>query len=271
MIPFPTMFVSKRKKREKAAKKLQLFLDALEIWDKFQSVHIKIYSVKTSLTPLFNTNEEIRIHYMPELLYKYCKLNGINAMIKILKPQLKIMEEEIQTQSFIQQSIRTLEGLFGLEKKNFELPNMDCSKGYIARCTQFESMLESFEVHIKMLKMKLEQSEIIENSNCKEDITPKDDQSVAGNANTTTPKDNQSVVDDVNPKDEIEDYKKKQIFGAHNETEKVLIWRLYAIYHKLSEIENGLYIIEHDKMPSNKCKEDFRIKLDLEPFVKYGC
>ena len=56
------MFVSKRKKREKAAKKLKLFLDALELWDKFQSVHCKIYSVKTSLTPLFNTNEEIRIH-----------------------------------------------------------------------------------------------------------------------------------------------------------------------------------------------------------------
>ena len=102
MLPFNTMFVSQRKKREKAAKKLKLFLDALELWDKFQSVHIKIYSVKTSLTPLFNTNEEIRIHHMPELLYKYCKLNGINAMIKILKPQLKIMEEEIQTQSFIQ-------------------------------------------------------------------------------------------------------------------------------------------------------------------------
>ena len=185
MIPFPTMFVSKRKKREKADKKLKLFLDALEIWDKFQSVHIKIYSVKTSLTPLFNTNEEIRIHYMPELLYKYCKLNGINAMIKILKPQLKIMEEEIQTQSFIQQSIRTLEGLIGLEKKNFELPNMDCNKGYLVRCTQFESMLESFEVHIKMLKMKLEQSEIVENSmaSCTVDLTPKDEQSVADNVN----------------------------------------------------------------------------------------
>ena len=154
MLPFKTIFVSKRKKREKAAKKLQLFIDAQELWNMFQSVHNKIYAVKNSLKPLFNMKEEIRLHVMPELLYKYCKLNGINAMMKILKPQLKIMEEEIQTQSFIQKSIRTLEGLFGLETKNFELPNMDCSKGYISRCTQFESMLESFEVHIKMLKMK---------------------------------------------------------------------------------------------------------------------
>ena len=105
-----------------------------------------------------------------------------------------------------------------------------------------------------MLKMKLEQSEIIENSNCKEDITPKDDQSVADNANTITPKDNRSVVDEFDPKDEIEDYKKQPIFGAHSEVEKVLTWRLCAIYHKLSEIENGLFIVEHDEMPSTKYK-----------------
>ena len=209
MLPFNTMFVSQRKKREKAAKKLKLFFDILELWDKFQRVHYKIYSVKTSLTPLFNTNEEIRLQVMPEMLYKYCKLNGINAMIKILKPQLKIMEEEIQTQSFIQQKIRILEGLFGIEKKNFELPNMDYSKGYITRCTQFESMLESFEVHIKMLKMKLDQSEIVENSitDCAVDITPNDEQSVADNVNAITPTDNQCMADDDNSKDEIEDYK----------------------------------------------------------------
>ena len=214
MLPFPTMFVSKRKKREKAAKKLKLFVDAQDLWNDFQSVHNRIYSVKT---PLFNMNVEIRLWEMPEMLYKYCKLNGINAMIKILKPQLKIMEEEIQTQSFIQKSIRTLEGLFGLETKNFELPNMDCSKGYISRCTQFESMLESFEVHIKMLKMKLEQSEIVENSmaSCTVDLTPKDEQSVADNVNPIIPTDNQSMADDDNPKDEVEDYKKQQIFGAH--------------------------------------------------------
>ena len=140
MIPFPTMFVSKREKREKAAKKLQLFIDAQELWNMFQSVHNKIYAIKISLKPLFNMKEEIRLHMMPEMLYKYCKLNGINSMIKILKPHLNIMEEEVHTDSFIQQSIKTLEGLFGLEGKNFELPNMDYSKGYKARCAQFVSL-----------------------------------------------------------------------------------------------------------------------------------
>ena len=77
---------------------------------------------------------------------------------------------------------------------------------------------------------------------------------MAGNANTITPKDNRSVVDEFDPKDEIEDYKKQPIFGAHSEVEKVLTWRLCAIYHKLSEIENGLFIVEHDEMPSTKYK-----------------
>ena len=98
MLPFPTMFVSKRKKREKAAKKLKLFVDAQDLWNNFQSVHNRIYSVKTSLKPLLNMNVEIRLWEMPEMLYKYCKLNGINAMIKISKPQLNIMEEEVHTQ-----------------------------------------------------------------------------------------------------------------------------------------------------------------------------
>ena len=166
---------------EKAAKKLQLIPYTQELWDKFQSVHNKIYSVKTSLKPLFNIKKEIKLQEMPELFFKYCKLNGTNAMIKILKPQLKNMEEELHTHSFINQLIRTLEGLFGLENKKFELQDMDRSKGYKTSCTQFESILESFEEHIKMLKLKLEQSEFFENSmtNLKVDITTKDNQSVA--------------------------------------------------------------------------------------------
>ena len=75
------------------------------------------------------------------------------------------MKDEIHTQSLIQQSVRTLEGLFGLEKKKFEMAIMDCNKGYYkTRCTQFQLLLESFDEHIKALKMKLEQSEVIENS-----------------------------------------------------------------------------------------------------------
>ena len=107
-----------------------------------------------------------------------------------------------------------------------------------------------------MLKIKLEQSEIVENSmpSCTVDLTPKDEQSVSDNVNPITLTDNQSMADDDNPKDEVEDYKKQQIFGAHNEAEKVLTWRLCAIYHKLSEIENGLFIVEHDEMPSTKYK-----------------
>ena len=65
--------------------------------------------------------------------------------------------------------------------------------------------------------MKLEQSEIVENSmpSCTVDLTPKDEQSVSDNVNPITLTDNQSMADDDNPKDEVEDYKKQQIFGAH--------------------------------------------------------
>ena len=133
MLPFNTIFVSKRKKREKDAKKLKIFIATQELWDKFQSVYNMIYCVKISLKPLFNINGEIQLQEMPELLYKHCKPNGTNAVIKILKSQLKVMEKEVHTHSLIQQSIRTLEGLFGLEKKKFELPIMDCNKGYYKR------------------------------------------------------------------------------------------------------------------------------------------
>ena len=39
MLSFPTMFVSKRKKKENAAKKPKLFVDAQDLWNNFQSVH----------------------------------------------------------------------------------------------------------------------------------------------------------------------------------------------------------------------------------------
>ena len=72
----------------------------------------------------------------------------------LLKEALRVQSRQIN--GAVNQSIKTLEGLFGLEKKNFKLPNMDCSKGYKARCAQFVSLLELFEEHIIMLKLNLE-------------------------------------------------------------------------------------------------------------------
>ena len=72
MLPFNTIFVSKRKKREKAAKKLQLFIDAQELWNMFQSVHNKIYAIKISgtiflLGNMFHMSLFSRIHALSKI------------------------------------------------------------------------------------------------------------------------------------------------------------------------------------------------------------
>ena len=60
----------------------------------------------------------------------------------------------IETKLYIQQSIANLESHFGVEKKNFELPNFDDNSGHKTKCLQFELLLESFEGRIKILKTK---------------------------------------------------------------------------------------------------------------------
>ena len=50
------MFSFKKRKMEKDAKKIK---EAQELWDKFQNVHNKVYSVKLSLKSLLNVKKEI--------------------------------------------------------------------------------------------------------------------------------------------------------------------------------------------------------------------
>ena len=61
---------------EKEAKKYKLTNKAHQLWDKFQNVHNKVYSVKLSLKFLLNAKEEIKLREMPLMLPKYCKLKG---------------------------------------------------------------------------------------------------------------------------------------------------------------------------------------------------
>ena len=50
------MFLFKKKKMEKDAKKMK---ETEELWDKFQNVHNKVYSVKLSLKSYLNVKKEI--------------------------------------------------------------------------------------------------------------------------------------------------------------------------------------------------------------------
>ena len=146
------MFSFKKKKMEKDAKKLELIKETQEMWDKFQNVHNKVYSVKLSLKSLLNVKKEIKSKEMPLMLSKYCKKRGLNAKVKILKSQLILIKEDAL---IIQQSIETEEALLGLEKKTFEFPNLN-DIGFNKKCNQFELLLESFEEEIKILKIEKE-------------------------------------------------------------------------------------------------------------------
>ena len=137
---------------EKDAKKLELIKETQEMWDKFQNVHNKVYSVKLSLKSLLNVKKEIKSKEMPLMLSKYCKKRGLNAKVKILKSQLILIKEDAL---IIQQSIETEEALLGLEKKTFEFPNLN-DIGFNKKCNQFELLLESFEEEIKILKIEKE-------------------------------------------------------------------------------------------------------------------
>ena len=76
------MFSFKKKKMEKDAKKMKLIKETQELWDKFQNVHNKVYSVKLSLKSLLNVKKEIKSKEMPQMLSKYCKKRGLNARLK---------------------------------------------------------------------------------------------------------------------------------------------------------------------------------------------
>ena len=58
------MFSSKKKKLKKEVKQLPMLKETQYIWDKFQNVHNKVYSVKLSLTSLIDMKEEIKLQEM---------------------------------------------------------------------------------------------------------------------------------------------------------------------------------------------------------------
>ena len=67
---------------EKDAKKMKLFKETQELWDKYQNVHNKVYSVKLSLKSLLNVEKEIKSKDMPLMLYKYCKKGDLMPRLK---------------------------------------------------------------------------------------------------------------------------------------------------------------------------------------------
>ena len=127
---FAVMFSFKKKKMEKKAKKIK---ETQELWDKYQNVHNRVYSVKLSLKSLLNVKKEIKSKEMPPILSKSGKQQGTDDIVKILKSELIIIKEDAL---IIQQSIHIAEALFGLEKKTFEFPNHDkIIKGFNKNCT----------------------------------------------------------------------------------------------------------------------------------------
>ena len=143
------MFSFKKKKMEKAARKNK---EAQELWDKFQNVHNKVYSVKLSLKSLLNVKRETESKEMPPMLSKSGKQRRTNDKVKILKSQLILIKEDAL---IIQQSIETAEAQLGLEEKTFKFPNL-ADIGLTKKCNQFESLLKSFEEEIKILKIEKE-------------------------------------------------------------------------------------------------------------------
>ena len=153
------MFLSKKKRIEKEALKLEIRKNTENIWDQFENVHQMTYSIKLSLNSLSDVNEDVKLQEMPPLLYKYCKRQGTNDMLKALKPNiLKIKEDALS----IEQSLQNVRIQFGLEKKVFEMPNFDDIKGVRQKCNQCKLLLQTFEEEIKTLekeKKKREQNE----------------------------------------------------------------------------------------------------------------
>ena len=145
---------------EKEAKKLQLVKDTHELWDKLKNVLNDLYCIKQSLNPLMNTNEEIILKEMPPILYKYFKNKGTNDMIQTLNPIISIIKTDAL---MVQKAIWTLEERFGLEKKTFDMPNLDFGKDFFARYVKLELLLESCQEEIKFIELQKEKKEQVEN------------------------------------------------------------------------------------------------------------
>ena len=55
------MFLSKKKRIEKEALKLEIRKNTENIWDQFENVHQMTYSIKLSLNSLSDVNEEVKL------------------------------------------------------------------------------------------------------------------------------------------------------------------------------------------------------------------
>ena len=198
------MFSFKKKKMPKNAKKIK---ETKELWDKFQNVHNKVYSVKLSLKSLLNTKKEIRSKEMPPMLSKSGKQRRTNERVKILKSQLIIIKEDAL---IIQQSIEIEEALLGLEKKTFEFPNLNVL-GLNKKCKQFELLLESFEKEIKILKIEEERRGQVENliTDCKVKVAPENDKIVF-----------ESILESSEEELKILEIEKNPYYQLHEQVEK---------------------------------------------------
>ena len=129
------MFSFMKKRMGISTKKLKFFEETQEIWEKFNKLHNRVYFAKLSLKSLLDIKDEIKLQEMPPMLMKYCKLKGTYQMTEVLKSNTIIIKEDAL---FIEKTIATLEEQFGLEKKIFQIPNIDDSKGYKRKCDQFK-------------------------------------------------------------------------------------------------------------------------------------
>ena len=225
------MFFLKKKKIEKESKKIQLIENTQKVWKKFENLHQRIYSLKSSLKPLLHTTEEIKLQEMPPFRYKYCKNKGTSKLRKILESNIIVISDDAK---FIQQSVLTLQERLGHEQKEFQLPILDNHNTLYDKCIQFEPLLTSFEEEIKFIEEKKEmggQDEIFRN-----DVSVR-----------YAPKNGENVTDSYN--DDIEEMTS-------------LNWRLNIYFQDLFTIENGLNTFENDKFDS-KMKEMLPEEPDL--------
>ena len=232
------MFLFKKKKTEKDAQKLKLVEDTQQAWGKFGNVHSKIHSLKLSLKSLRNVEEDIKLQKMPPIQYKYFKLKGTLKMAEVLKSNITIFKED---SLFIQHSIGIVEEKFGVEKKIFEVPNIDDGLAPKSKCKQFELLLDSFEEQITILEKEKERKEKSQDQNKSADVSPKNDEN----------------VDDCSFKDKVEEM-------------STLSWRLSIFFQDLFTLENGLSAFEDDNIDIRMKSFDPEEPDILELLVKDG-
>ena len=174
---------------------------------------------------------------------------------------LNIFQQQI---SYIIETVNKLEDNYGLRKLEFDVkkiwPVESLESSCILEiCHQIQSFMEKYDLSIMKIKSKIHLQSPgnvgAAKGNCNNCINAKENEEKIPSAPIIKEDENQVISEDP------------------YEAAKVLNWRLSGFYQELSEIENGIYIVEYDEMPTAiSPREEYSEKslTDLEELVKSG-